>query len=150
MDINQIKNLIRIGTVSAVNGESCSARVAFEDKDNMVSAELPIITIGSKQTKAYWLPEVGTQVLVYDKWSPADTLAGCILRQITGSLGTVDRGVKARPGIIVLNSTHMPAVLVEMGFITNDADCRMLINQQDELARAIARGVTDYITERGE
>ena len=63
MDINQIKNLIRIGTVSAVNGESCSARVAFEDKDNMVSAELPIITIGSRQTKAYWLPEVGTQVL---------------------------------------------------------------------------------------
>ena len=63
MDINQIKNLIRIGTVSAVNGESCSARVVFEDKDNMVSAELPIITIGSKQTKAYWLPEVGTQAL---------------------------------------------------------------------------------------
>lgn len=63
MDINQIKNLIRIGTVSAVNGESCSARVAFEDKDNMVSAELPIVTIGSRQTKAYWLPEVGTQVL---------------------------------------------------------------------------------------
>lgn len=58
MDINQIKNLIRIGTVSAVNGESCSARVAFEDKDNMVSAELPIITIGSRQTKAYWLPEI--------------------------------------------------------------------------------------------
>ena len=44
----------------------------------------------------------------------------------------------------------MPAVLVEMGFITNDADCRMLIDQQDELARAIARGITDYITERGE
>lgn len=63
MDINQIKNLIRIGTVSAVNGASCSARVAFEDKDNMVSAELPIITIGSRQTKAYWLPDVGTQVL---------------------------------------------------------------------------------------
>ena len=89
-------------------------------------------------------------MLVYDKWSPADTLAGCILRQITGNLGTVDRGVKARPGLIVLNSTHMPAVLVEMGFITNDADCRMLIDQQDELARAIARGITDYITERGE
>lgn len=63
MDINKIKNLIRIGTISAVNGAACSARVVFDDKDNMVSAELPIITIGSKQTKAYWLPEVGTQVL---------------------------------------------------------------------------------------
>ena len=91
----------------------------------------------------------GTEVLVYDKWSPADTLAGCILRQITGSLGTVDRGVKARPGLIVLNSTHMPAVLVEMGFISNGNDCEMLIKQQDELARAIARGITDYIQERG-
>lgn len=63
MDINQIKNLIRIGCVSSVNGEACSARVTFEEKDDLVSAELPIITIGSRQTRAYWLPEVGTQVL---------------------------------------------------------------------------------------
>lgn len=63
MDINQIKNLIRIGRVSAVNGAECSARVTFGDKDDLVSAELPIITIGSKDTKAYWVPEVDTQVL---------------------------------------------------------------------------------------
>lgn len=92
----------------------------------------------------------GTEALVYSRWSPADTLASWIQRQIVGSLGTVDRGVKERPRLVVLNSTHMPAVLVEMGFITNDDDCQMLINQQDELARAIARGITDYITERGE
>lgn len=92
----------------------------------------------------------GTEVLVYSRWSAADTLANCIQRQIVCSLGTVDRGVKERPHLVVLNSTHMPAVLIEMGFITNDDDCRMLINQQDELARSIARGITDYITERGE
>lgn len=92
----------------------------------------------------------GTEVLVYSRWSEADALASCIQRQIVGSLGTVDRGVKARPNLVVLNSTHMPAVLVEMGFISNADDCRMLINQQDELARAIARGITDYIQERGE
>ena len=63
INLNQIKNLIRIGIVSAVNGETCSARVTFGEKDNSVSEDLPIITIGSKQTKAYWLPEVGTQVL---------------------------------------------------------------------------------------
>lgn len=92
----------------------------------------------------------GTEVLVYSRLSAADTLASCIQCQIVGSLGTVDRGVKARPNLVVLNSTHMPAVLVEMGFISNDNDCGMLINQQDELARAIARGITDYIAERGE
>ena len=92
----------------------------------------------------------GTEVLVYSRWSAADTLASCIQCQIVGSLGTVDRGVKERPRLVVLNSTHMPAVLVEMGFISNGNDCEMLINQQDELARAIARGITDYIQERGE
>lgn len=92
----------------------------------------------------------GTECFAFSHWSKSDRLAACIQSQIVHSLGTSDRGVKARPGLIVLNSTHMPAVLVEMGFISNDADCRMLINQQDELARAIARGITDYITERGE
>ena len=52
MDINKIKNLIRIGTISAVNGAACSARVVFDDKDDLVSAELPIITIGSSQMRA--------------------------------------------------------------------------------------------------
>lgn len=92
----------------------------------------------------------GTEVLVYGKWSPADRLATCILNQITESLGTVNRGVKTRPRLVVLNATHMPAVLVEMGFISNDEDCTMLMQQQDDLARAIARGITDYLQERGE
>lgn len=91
----------------------------------------------------------GTEVLVYSRWTQADTLASCILHQIVDSMGTLSRGVKARPNLVVLNSTHMPAVLVEMGFISNADDCRMLVEQQDELARAIARGITDYIRERG-
>lgn len=63
MDINTVKNMIRIGKISSVNGTECTARVTFGDKDSLVSAELPIITIGSKDTRGYWLPEVGTQVL---------------------------------------------------------------------------------------
>lgn len=92
----------------------------------------------------------GTEVLVYSKWTTADTLANRILYQITESLGTVCRGVKERPHLVVLNSTYMPAVLVEMGFISNNEDVTMLIYEQDKLARAIARGITDYIQERGE
>lgn len=68
MDIKQIKNIFRVGLVSSVNGATCSARVTFPDKDDLdgkglVSYELPIITIGSNGTLAYWVPEVGTQVL---------------------------------------------------------------------------------------
>ena len=39
----------------------------------------------------------------------------------------------------------MPAVLVEVAFISNEDDVQLLVNNQDDIARAIARGVTDYL-----
>ena len=75
-------------------------------------------------------------------------LANAVHRQIVDSLHTVDRGVKlAIPGVnglYVLNNTAMPAILVELAFISNDYDEDLLANYQDAFARAIARGVTDY------
>lgn len=75
-------------------------------------------------------------------------LADCIQRQIVEALNMTDRGVKiATPGInglYVLTNTDMPAVLVELGFITNTWDEQKLRKTQDAFARAIARGVTDY------
>ena len=75
-------------------------------------------------------------------------LANCIQRQLVDALGTTDRGVKiATPGVnglYVLTNTDMPAVLVELAFITNPGDEDILANAQDVLARAVARGVTDY------
>ena len=38
----------------------------------------------------------------------------------------------------------MPTILIEMGFIDNDYDVVLLENKQDAMAKAIARGVTDY------
>ena len=58
-----IRDIFRIGKVSSVNGAACTVRVTFPDKDDMVSAELPIVVVGSHGTKGYWVPEVDTQVL---------------------------------------------------------------------------------------
>jgi N-acetylmuramoyl-L-alanine amidase len=40
----------------------------------------------------------------------------------------------------------MPAVMVEVGYLTNAADARLLADRQwrEGLARAIASGVSDY------
>ena len=46
---------------------------------------------------------------------------------------------------LVLKNTNMPAVLVELAFISNEDDEKILRNNQDDFARAIARGVTDYL-----
>nr|DAF01976.1 MAG TPA: Cell wall hydrolase autolysin [Caudoviricetes sp.] len=75
-------------------------------------------------------------------------LAGCIQSQLVDALDTTDRGVKiATPGVnglYVLTNTNMPAVLVELAFITNPSDEEILANAKDAMARAVARGITDY------
>ncbi len=75
-------------------------------------------------------------------------LADCIQNQLVDALDTTDRGVKiATPGVnglYVLTNTDMPAVIVELAFISNPGDEEILANNQDDLARAVARGITDY------
>ena len=66
MDINNektIQNLFRVGKVSSVNPDNDTVRVVFPDKNNMVTAELPVLNRGSKVVKDYWLPDIGEQVL---------------------------------------------------------------------------------------
>ncbi|MGE1061784.1 N-acetylmuramoyl-L-alanine amidase [Megasphaera paucivorans] len=86
----------------------------------------------------------GTEVECYDSNDSGGQLAQCIQSQIINSIGTVDRGVKEMPGLIVLKHTNMPSCLVEMAFIDNKADAQLLIDSEDDFARAIARGITDY------
>lgn len=63
MATNLFNNLIRIGKVSSRNEKTCTVRVTFEDKDDVVSYDLPILTRGSQTVKDYWLPDVNEQVL---------------------------------------------------------------------------------------
>lgn len=87
----------------------------------------------------------GTETFAYDlDGGEGEKLATCIQDQIVDALNTVDRGVKANPELFVLKYTGMPAVLVELGFISNERDEELLTTRQDDFARAIARGVTDY------
>lgn len=87
----------------------------------------------------------GTETFAYDlDGGEGEKLATCIQDQIVDALTMVDRGVKANPKLYVLRYTAMPAVLVELGFISNAGDEELLTTHQDDFARAIARGVTDY------
>lgn len=73
----------------------------------------------------------------------ANTLANCILEQLIDTLGTTNRGVKL-DRLYVTRNTDMPAVLVEVGFISNDEDRNKIVSDYDKSAAAIARGITDY------
>lgn len=88
----------------------------------------------------------GTETCVFSLNGEAADLGRCIQKQLVDSLGMVDRGLKERTNLAVLKYTDMPAVLVEIAFIDNADDAGILMNCKDAIARAIARGVTDYLS----
>lgn len=84
----------------------------------------------------------GTETFVYSFGGASETLAKCIQEQLINTLHTTDRGVKSAD-FSVLRRTTMPAVLVEIAFITNYDEAILLRDEQEEIAKAIARGITD-------
>lgn len=89
----------------------------------------------------------GTETLIYGRGGEAEKLAYKVQAKVVSTLGTRDRGIKARPELHVLARTKMPAILVELAFISNPLEERMLANPatQQKVARAIAEGVADYL-----
>lgn len=87
----------------------------------------------------------GSECLVY---SPESTVPIAISEEILRSLATItglpNRGIFYRPGLYVLRRTAMPAVLVEMGFITNSRDAELMAYSPNLFATAIYRGVVNY------
>jgi N-acetylmuramoyl-L-alanine amidase len=94
----------------------------------------------------------------YEVWtSPGNTLGDKLATRIYGQIAAEfpDRAGRTdysdgdpdkESRFYVLVHTDAPACLVEMAFISNDAEAALLADAawQDRYARAIARGVTDY------
>jgi len=72
-------------------------------------------------------------------------LAEVLFNSMAKMLKPSGRGVKQAP-FTVLHGTNMPAVLVEVGYVTNPQDAKML-SQRSHLKRiagAISRGIVQF------
>jgi len=75
----------------------------------------------------------------------SSTLAEAIHTSIIKFTGRGDRGVRQAP-FAVLDGAVMPAVLLELGFISNKGDLRWLSSKRGmaDAARSIALGIADF------
>lgn len=88
---------------------------------------------------------IGMSLMQAEYLDQSILLADYIQKEFTNSLHRYDRGVK-KAHFLVLRETYMPSVLVEIGFLTNDAEGKYLSTNhgQEEIASAIAAGVVRY------
>ena len=92
----------------------------------------------------------GLETFYYRGWR-GRLLAKGIQKQILRvSPGSPDRGVK-QGRYFVIKNTRMPAVLVEIGFLTGRLDARRLekTSHRKRIAYAIAKGILEYLSKVG-
>lgn len=77
-------------------------------------------------------------------------LASEIQAELIGATMLRDRGV-VQDRFFVIKNSPMPAVLIEVGFISNDSEAKLLMQNDflDKVADAIANGTCIYVTKYG-
>lgn len=86
----------------------------------------------------------GTEVYVYQTNTQAYYLAQHVLNSIVDTVGTRDNLVRTNPGLYVLRRTDMPAILVELAYLSNASDAEKLRDDQYGFAYGIYAGLLSY------
>lgn len=87
----------------------------------------------------------GTEAYVYEAYSEAYYLGIEIVSEIVRRVGTKNNQVRINPGLYVLRKTNMPAVLVELAYLSNEQDAIKLRDDQYQFAYGIYVGLLNYL-----
>ncbi|MEG1703961.1 MAG: N-acetylmuramoyl-L-alanine amidase family protein [Niameybacter sp.] len=118
----------------------------LRDRTNM-SNEIEADMFISVHNNSHNATSKGTEVLYYP--STTDTrskvMAQIALEHILAECGTYNRGIKSRPDLVVLNTSKMPAILLEGAFISNPTEASLLKNEtfNANYARAVGNAVIE-------
>lgn len=122
--------------------EDLTARVKKANENN---ADLYISIHTNAETNPRWF---GAQTFYYPKSEASKALAESIQAELISILGNTTR--KALPGdYFVMENTEMPAVIVEVGFISNYREGRLLLDEeyQSKVAFAIFSGIVKALAD---
>ncbi|MFC4355163.1 N-acetylmuramoyl-L-alanine amidase [Chryseomicrobium palamuruense] len=105
------------------------------------------VSIHANAFGSHWNAVSGIETYVSKGASPASIqLAKSVQKNLVNLTGRLDRGVK-QAEFHVLTRTKMPAILVEVGFMTHRIECALLLTEayQKKCAQAIARALEEQL-----
>ena len=119
---------------------STSLRLRVEDANSWGANYFISLHTNASEVEA----ATGSEAFAFASPSAAFSLGEDILYWLNRTTGLRNRGMKVRTGLYVLRRTAMPAVLVELGFITNYNDAMLMSTRPDLFAQGIYQGILEY------
>ena len=86
----------------------------------------------------------GVETLYYPTSGTGKVIAEIMSDSISEYMELKNRGAKERKDLRVLSGTKAPAVLIELGFLSNEDEEKLLVNEPYSFAAAILKGVQKW------
>lgn len=86
----------------------------------------------------------GAEVYLYANDAKQERFARDVLDGMNDVTAIKDNGVRINPSLYVLRNTRMPAMLIELGYLTNAEDLQKLMNEPMAFSQGIYVGMNTF------
>jgi N-acetylmuramoyl-L-alanine amidase len=127
--------------------------VSLDKRAQLANERMPTLFVSIHYNSAPSAEAKGVEVFFYpskdnkERLLKSKRLAQAVLRHVIEQTGAKSRGVK-QANYAVIRETHMPAILIEGGFVTNEAELQKLKDPVylKSLAWGIVCGIEEYLS----
>ena len=144
LDVSQrVASILKSKGYKVAMTRSDDTFVSLQDRVDFSENETPEIFVSIHVNSAVATEPSGIETHYYHDYSR--DLAKTVHSQLIKEIDTKDRGL-VKSKFYVINHTTVPAILVEMGFISNEEERAELISdkRKQKTAKAIAEGIIEY------
>ncbi len=145
LDVSQrVASILKSKGYKVAMTRSDDTYVSLQDRVDFAENETPEIFVSIHVNSAVATEPMGIETHYYHDYS--NNLAKVVHTHLMKEIDSKDRGL-FKSKFYVINHTTMPAILVEMGFLSNDKERAELITdkRKQKTAKAIAEGIIEYI-----
>lgn len=144
----KVQQLLQEKGVNVVMTRVNDTKVSLETRVQMSNDSRADLFVSIHQNALEDHITYGTETWFEKTSAESKKLAEVVQSSVVESTNGKDRGTKSRHSLYVLQNTKAPAVLVECGFISSDAERNLLKDHtyQDVIAEGIVKGIEKYFS----
>ena len=149
------KRLLDLGYVVKKTNDTVDSYVGIHDRAKMANELMPDIFISIHANASDYAKPNGMEVLYAsedknpNKEKGQARIAQIFNDEVSKATGLNSRGIKNRPEIVVVGKSNVSAVLLEMGFLTNERDLALLKDPAflERVVDGLVSAIEVYLTE---